>query len=567
MKLDKRIIQWFSVQEHLFAVFVLLELIPNYILFFTESYPVTIRIASLMIPLGSFAILFSVFKRPGVMFWTLFIKFLLDALQLVLLYLFGSSIIAVDMFLNLTTTNPTEAGELMSNIWIPVAGSLLLYVPAFFLATYSIKLQETLSKRFRLRSVAVGITLFLAGWGIALIPMTNYHSFAFHKDIYPANIIYNQYFALNKYIKTLNHAENARTFSFQATRSTQSKEQEIIILMVGETSRAISWGLYNKELNTTPRLAKRKSLIHFTDVLTQATVTHKSVPIILSAACAENFDVIYKQKSVISAFKEAGFKTVAFSNQQPNHSFLDDFYNEAEEYKNYYLESKEVHVSFKPDGIVLDDVKKVLEKEKEDLFIYIHGYGSHFNYKERYPKEFSVYKPDDLKRISELYRPEMLNAYNNSILYTDYVIDSLASMLESKDCCSSLIYLSDHGEDLFDDDRDRYLHASPTPTFYQLYIPMVAWFSEKYRTAFPVIFDNAQKHQQSPISTNSIFHTLLDMGQINTPYKDSTLAITNKHFESRKRFFLDDHDQAIEISRSGLKKCDFEMFKKWNIDY
>ncbi len=82
MKLDKRIIQWFSVQEHLFAVFVLLELIPNYILFFTESYPVTIRIASLMIPLGSFAILFSVFKRPGVMFWTLFIKFLLDALQL-----------------------------------------------------------------------------------------------------------------------------------------------------------------------------------------------------------------------------------------------------------------------------------------------------------------------------------------------------------------------------------------------------------------------------------------------------------------------------------------------------
>ncbi|MDD4637128.1 MAG: phosphoethanolamine transferase domain-containing protein, partial [Bacteroidales bacterium] len=223
MKLDKRIIQWFSKQEHLFAVFVLLELIPNYILFFTEPYPITIRMASLMIPLGSFAILFSVFKRPGVMFWVLFIKFLLDAFQLVLLYLFGNSIIAVDMFLNLTTTNPTEAGELMSNIWIPVAGSLLLYVPAFFLATYSIKLQEILSKRFRLRSVAAGIVLFLGGWGIALIPVSNYHSFEFHEDIYPANIIYNQYFAFNKWYKTLNHAENARTFSFQATRISHSK--------------------------------------------------------------------------------------------------------------------------------------------------------------------------------------------------------------------------------------------------------------------------------------------------------------------------------------------------------
>lgn len=501
------------------------------------------------------------------MFWALFVKFLLDAFQLVLLYLFGNSIIAVDMFLNLTTTNPAEAGELMSNIWIPVAGSLLFYVPAFFLATYSIKLQDTLSKRFRLYNVAAGVAFFFGGWAIALIPVKDYHSFEFHEDIYPANIIYNQYFAFDKFNKTLNHAENARTFSFQATRASHSKDREIVILMVGETSRAISWGLYNSTLNTTPRLAKRKGLIHFTDVLTQANVTHKSVPIIISGASAENFDVIYKQKSVISAFKEAGFKTVAFSNQQPNHSFLDDFYNEADAYKNYYLESKEVHVNFKPDGIVLEDVKKVLEKEQGDLFIYIHGYGSHFNYKERYPKEFSVYKPDDVKGISEMYRPEMLNAYNNSILYTDFVLDSLASMLESKNCCSSLLYLSDHGEDLFDDARGRYLHASPTPTFYQLYIPLIVWFSDKYRSEYPDIYDNAQKHQKMPFTTNTIFHTLLDIGQINTPYKDSTLAITNEHFEQKKRFYLDDHDQAVEIVRSGLKKYDFEMFKKWNINF
>ncbi len=499
------------------------------------------------------------------MFWALFIKFLLDAFQLVLLFLFGNSIIAVDMFLNLATTNPAEAGELMSNIWIPVAGSLLLYVPAFFLATHSIKIQETLSNRFRLCCVAVGLTLFLGGWGIASIPLRSYHGFEFHEDIYPANIIYNQYFAFQKWNKTLNHAENARTFSFMATKASHSKDREIIILMVGETSRAISWGLYNNKLNTTPRLAKREGLIHFTDVLTQANVTHKSVPIIISDASAENFNVIYNQKSVISAFKEAGYKTFTFSNQQPNHSFLDDFYKEADEYKNYYLESKEIHVSFKPDGIVLDDVKRVIEKEQGDLFIFIHGYGSHFNYKERYPDEFSVYKPDDVKGISQLYRPEMLNAYNNSILYTDFVIDSLAGMLAKTDCCSSLLYLSDHGEDLFDDARGRYLHASPTPTFYQLYIPMIVWFSEKYRSEYPNIFNNAKLHKKIPFTTNTIFHTLLDMGQINTPYKDSTLAITNEHFIQKERFYLDDHDKAVEISKSGLKKYDFDMFEKWNI--
>ena len=73
--------------------------------------------------------------------------------------------------------------------------------------------------------------------------------------------------------------------------------------MIGETSRSDNWSLYGYERETNPRLSKEKSLVCFTDVVTQCNATHKSVPLILSAASADNFEIIYKQKSIITAFK------------------------------------------------------------------------------------------------------------------------------------------------------------------------------------------------------------------------------------------------------------------------
>ena len=79
---------------------------------------------------------------------------------------------------------------------------------------------------------------------------------------------------------------------------------------------------------------------------------------------------------------------------------------------------------------------------------------------------------------------ELRNAYDNSIHYTDYVWGNRGYVGEDK-CSASMLYLSDHGEDIFDDSRARYLHASPIPTYYQLHIPYVIWFSKAYRSHIP----------------------------------------------------------------------------------
>lgn len=83
-------------------------------------------------------------------------------------------------------------------------------------------------------------------------------------------------------------------------------------MVIGETSRALNWQLYGYERETNPLLSRQTGLIAFPKVLTESNTTHKSVPMLMSGATACNYDSIYHQKGIITAFKEAGFRT-AFS--------------------------------------------------------------------------------------------------------------------------------------------------------------------------------------------------------------------------------------------------------------
>ena len=140
-------------------------------------------------------------------------------------------------------------------------------------------------------------------------------------------------------------------------------------------------------------------------------------------------------------------------------------------------------------------------------------------------------------------------------------------MLARTNACSSMLYLSDHGEDIFDDSRERYLHASPIPTYYQLHIPYIIWFSESYRETFPDKYQTALAHEAVPVSTNSVFHTMLDIASVKTDQTDSTLALTNKGFVVRDRMYLGDHDEPVPFWKIGLKKADFIMLDKMKIAY
>ena len=202
-----------------------------------------------------------------------------------------------------------------------------------------------------------------------------------------------------------------------------------------------------------------------------------------------------------------------------------------------------------------------------NLFIVLHTYGSHFNYKERYPANFSFFTPDDACSIKIENRQKLINAYDNTITYTDDFLANVISILENSKATTALFYSSDHGEDMLDDNRKRFLHSSPSPTYYQLKIPMLMWFSEKYKSAFPTKVKNAANNHGVPITTNTVFHTVLDLASLNTSDFDPQLSLVNPELKRQHRMFLNDHDQPIFFYNSGIKNQDKEMIEKRHVDY
>lgn len=159
-------------------------------------------------------------------------------------------------------------------------------------------------------------------------------------------------------------------------------------------------------------------------------------------------------------------------------------------------------------------------------------------------------------------RQQLINAYDNSIRYTDYFLHHLIQILDSTNHTTALYYSPDHGEDLLDDDRKRFLHASPHPTYYQLHIPLFLWFSDQYRQEFPERYATALANQTQPVSTIVAFHTMLDMASITTPLLNTGYSLISPDYKARRRMYLTDHDQPIFWYNSGLKKQDKAMIEK-----
>ena len=124
-------------QRRIFWIFSGIMLVPNIFLCFTEQLPLLFKVSYILIPGALYLLLLILSRKPGITFWALFPLHFIGAFQLVLLYLFGNSIIASDMFLNMFTTNSGEAFELLDKLAPAVVGVFLLYLPALALAVYS----------------------------------------------------------------------------------------------------------------------------------------------------------------------------------------------------------------------------------------------------------------------------------------------------------------------------------------------------------------------------------------------------------------------------------------------
>ena len=556
-----------SSGQFLYVYAVVALLLPNIALCYTECLTPWACGVNVLLPLSLYMLFFSVAKRPGKMIWWAFIFVFFAAFQLVLLYLFGTGVIAVDMFLNLVTTNPGEAMELLDNLAPAVVGVFVVYLPLLILGGVNIRRDSRLSVSFQQRVRHWAMQIGAIGLFCLLASYLVVDGYRMRNQLYPVNVCYNLYLAFERNAASENYREASRDFKFDARSEHSATAPEVYVMVVGETARAHNFSLYGYPRNTNPLLSKTPGIKAFPNVTTQSNTTHKSVPMLLSAASAEDFERLFHEKGILAAFKEAGFHTVFISNQLPNHSFIDFLGEQADEH--YFLKKEDASQGNHYDEDLLQKLDEILpladasssahyHYRYRKLFVVLHTYGSHFNYQERYPSSFAYFKPDSRSEAKPENRRDLLNAYDNTIRYTDYILHGIIERLQKWEGIqtktdgvygqpiSAMLYTSDHGENIFDDERCLFLHAAPKASDYELHVPFIIWTSEGFSKQYPDILkalgENRSKQVQSSLSA---FHTMLGIGGIQTHYRQDEYSVASDKYHPVKLLYLDDHDEAI----------------------
>ena len=556
-----------SSGQFLYAYAVVALLLPNIALCYTECLAPWACGVNVLLPLSLYMLFFSVAKRPGKMIWWAFIFVFFAAFQLVLLYLFGTGVIAVDMFLNLVTTNPGEAMELLDNLAPAVVGVFVVYLPLLILGGVNIRRDSRLSVSFQQRVRHWAMQIGAIGLFCLLASYLVVDDYRMRNQLYPVNVCYNLYLAFERNAASENYREASQDFKFDARSEHSATAPEVYVMVVGETARAHNFSLYGYPRNTNPLLSKTPGIKAFPNVTTQSNTTHKSVPMLLSAASAEDFERLFHEKGILAAFKEAGFHTVFISNQLPNHSFIDFLGEQADEH--YFLKKEDASQGNHYDEDLLQKLDEILpladasssahyHYRYRKLFVVLHSYGSHFNYQERYPRSFAYFKPDSRSEAKPENRRDLLNAYDNTIRYTDYILHGIVERLQKWEGVqtktdgvydqptSAMLYTSDHGENIFDDERCLFLHAAPKASDYELHVPFIIWtsagFSKQYPDILKALGENRSKQVQSSLSA---FHTMLGIGGILTRYRLDEYSVASGKYHPTKLLYLDDHDEAI----------------------
>ncbi len=296
------------------------------------------------------------------------------------------------------------------------------------------------------------------------------------------------------------------------------RRPRLLVLVVGETARAANWGLGGYARQTTPELARRGDVLDFPQVTACGSSTEVSLPCMFSPWGRADYDEkkIRGHQSVLHVLERAGVATLWRDNQSGCKGVCSG------------LAFEDLHARADPalcdglrchDAILLQGLEEVVARHRGDQVVVLHMLGNHGpTYFERYPPAFRRFVPvcesSDLGRCS---REQIVNAYDNALLYTDHVlaaaIDRLAA-LPGRD--TALLYVSDHGESL--GEKGLYLHGMPYAIAprEQLEVPMVAWFSPGWRRDMRLDEACLRRQAAAPRSHDELFHTLLGLADVNT---------------------------------------------------
>lgn len=316
----------------------------------------------------------------------------------------------------------------------------------------------------------------------------------------------------------LSLAEEVKSFRFGAVQQPVRPQREVYVLVIGETGRPDRWQINGYSRQTNPELSQKANVISFRNMTTPWAWTSMSVPAILTRKPADDSRFFFPERSLISAFHEAGFHTYWLSTQSPtgeHDSSISLHAHEADFVR--FLNPADYKSSGVYDGVLLKALADVLRRNEEKQLIVLHTLGGHFNYADRYPPEFEYFRPALKSGISVGVSnfDEVNNAYDNSILYLDHVLSNIIEQLRQEGIVGSMLYVADHGENLYDGNCHDLGHGYNT--IFDFRVASIWWATEEFRKAYPEFLVEAKKHINSPLATYNIFYSMLSLAGIKIP--------------------------------------------------
>jgi glucan phosphoethanolaminetransferase (alkaline phosphatase superfamily) len=336
-------------------------------------------------------------------------------------------------------------------------------------------------------------------------------------------------------------ASKNRLFKFGAHQTSNNNRPQVVVMVIGESGRYDRWSLNGYQRDTNPLLKQEPNLVMLPDLITAVSATRLSVPVILSRKPAtQSLQAGFSEKSFLTAFKEAGFKTYWLSNQISFGQFdtpVSVFAKEADVIQFMNLGGFTDNSNL--DQILLDPLKNAINDPAPKKLIVLHTLGSHWNYSHRYPKNFDKWQPSLFGVNNPVYtdlkiKPQLNNSYDNSILYTDWFLSQVIGSLKASNQLTSMLYVADHGQTLYDGTCNLAFHGHNTQ--FEFHVPALMWYSDQYKEAYPDKLAQLQRHRKAHLSTENMFHSLLDMADLHYASERLEWSFLSSQFRRHKRY-------------------------------
>lgn len=515
----------------------ILALYPNFAYFLTQDAGSSYLLTSLLYALPLLSLLLII--RNKIVFYSIVVLVTIcTLLEYTMVMLFDNYVVAGNILaiLMTDTTEGTEFIQANARIcwqWIPI---LILSVLSMYL--YNVNARRNI----KICILFILVSIILPSVFVKYKINNSYKNKLTYEYFIPTRILsrppYNvpyQIYNIIKIQQVKKSIKEAEDFTFNASKQVSDK-REIHVLAIGESMRFDKLSLNGYNRKTTPLLDNTNNLISFKNYYSTACLTMFSVPQIVTRATPLDYELNYKEKGIIQAFKDVGFKTyviVAGGNLLSYEKYLTQGTDSLIILPNRMLGAEDVS----GDRDIVVKMDSLIKSSDDNIFFIVEFKGNHHPYT-NYESNYDVWKPNFKTSANVNSDSLYINAYDNSMLYQDWILSGIIDKIKQQNTVSAFIFVSDHGEIIMPTGGGHGGDCSPIKTEY--HVPFLFWYSDTYESNYPKKVELAKSRKEVRLNADNIFYSVCDVAGINLDsiYSHTDYSIFSEDFEEHERYVL-----------------------------